>query len=107
MISFEDPSAKHINIGMFSIAAAIYRLDDPSLCLKIAFIRGNIFRKKYFPFTASLALQMLGFYKELWLSGAVSPARRSDDPWLCLKMTVPFILGKFCYTVPFILGNFC
>ena len=38
------------------------------------------FIEKYFPFTASLALQMLEFYKELWLSGAVTPARCPENP---------------------------
>ena len=39
---------------------------------------------------------MLGLYKDLWLSGAVTLARRSDFPRLNLKMTTFFILGNFC-----------
>ena len=31
--------------------------------------------QKYFQFTASLALQILGFNQQLWLSGAVTQAR--------------------------------
>ena len=39
---------------------------------------------------------MLGLYMELWLSGAVTPARRSDDPRPHLRMTTLFRLGNFC-----------
>ena len=60
-----------------------------------------IFVKKYFPFAASLAFQMVGFHKELWLSGAVTPARRSDDPRPRLRMTTLFSLGHFCKKYPF------
>ena len=59
------------------------------------FSLGN-FCKKSYPFTTFLALLMLGLYKELWLSGAVTPARRSDDPRVCLKMNNLFILSNFC-----------
>ena len=38
---------------------------------------------------------MLEFYKKLWLSGAVTPARGSDDLIVCLKMNILFILGNF------------
>ena len=69
----------------------------PRLCFKLTVSSFYVtFVKKYFPFTASLVFQMVGFYKELWLSGAVTPARRSDDPRICFKITVPFILGNFC-----------
>ena len=34
---------------------------------------------KTYSIYCSLALQILGLYKELWLSGAVTPARRSND----------------------------
>ena len=57
------------------------------------------FVKKSFPLIASLVFQMMGFYKELWLSGAVTPARGSDDPRLCFKMTTLFIMGNFCWKV--------
>ena len=40
---------------------------------------------------------MLGFYKELWLFGAVTPARRSDDPRLHLKMIALSSLDNFCF----------
>ena len=36
--------------------------------------------KKYFPFAASLPSQMVGFHKELWLYGTITPARKSNDP---------------------------
>ena len=59
------------------------------------FSLGN-FCKKSYPFTTFLALLMLGLYKELWLSGAVTPARRSDDPRHYVKITALFILGSVC-----------
>ena len=60
-----------------------------------------VFVKKYFPFISSVALQMLGLYMELWLFGAVTPARRSDDPRPRLRMTTLFSLGNFCEKKPF------
>ena len=54
------------------------------------------FVKKYSPFTSSMALQMLASYKKLWLSGAVTPARRSDDPQAMFEIDSFFILGNFC-----------
>ena len=53
------------------------------------------FVNKDFPLTAPLAFQMLGFYKKLWLSGAVTPARRSDDLKACMKMNSLFIPSNF------------
>ena len=46
---------------------------------------------------------MLGFYKELWLFGAVTPARRSDDTRLHLKMIALSSLDNFCFKkkIPF------
>ena len=59
-----------------------------------------MFVKKYFPFISPVALQMLGLYMELWLFGAVTPARRSDDPRPRLRMTTLFSLGNFCEKKP-------
>ena len=53
------------------------------------------FVKKYSPFTASLAIQKSGFYKELWLSGAVTPARCPEVSEKSEKMRTLDILKRY------------
>ena len=76
------------------------RSDDPPGSIwqwQLPSFLGTFFHQNFLC-TASLALQMLGFYKELWLSGAVTLPRWSDDPRLYLKRTIILFLGNFCST---------
>ena len=50
---------------------------------------------KYFPFAASLAFQMVEFYTELWLSGAVTPARCSEESRKILIMRTLDIYKRY------------